>query len=420
MWNVVPSPNPGGHDNTLYAVTAVSANDVWAVGTYNNGTYGQTLVEHWDGTAWHIVSSPNPPSASSSLIGIAVLSATDVWSVGDSVQGFTTSQTLVEHWDGTAWSIVPSPNQGTSSNGLAEVDVVSADDVWAVGRYDIGNAYHTLIEHWDGTAWSIVPSPNVGADYNVLISVSEAGANDIWAVGIYVSSNNFSHPLIEHWNGSAWGIVPTSGPDPGSVYNELYSVAAAGPGDIWAVGIFANTTTGNETLAEHWNGTSWSRVQTPNPRVLNNELDGVVALPANDAWAVGAGTNPISNTLQPLTQHWDGSRWSIVDAPNPGGMAGHLKDVSALSANDVWAVGDAADGHQTLVEHWDGIAWSVLPSPNMGASYNILRGIAALSGSNIWAVGDYATMGPQLLLLSTGTAQPGAGYQPQPDGCGLP
>src|SRR3954466_3149445 len=51
-WNVVPSPNRGTLDNYLRGVTAVSANDIWAVGFYYNGSVQRTLTEHWDGTNW--------------------------------------------------------------------------------------------------------------------------------------------------------------------------------------------------------------------------------------------------------------------------------------------------------------------------------------------------------------------------------
>src|SRR5207247_10434954 len=58
-WAVVPSPDPAGaQDNELSGATAVSANDVWAVGETGNGA--QTLTEHWNGTSWAAVSSPSP------------------------------------------------------------------------------------------------------------------------------------------------------------------------------------------------------------------------------------------------------------------------------------------------------------------------------------------------------------------------
>src|SRR5439155_2801184 len=71
-------------------------------------------------------------------------------------------QTLTEHWDGSTWSIVPSPSQGTGHNYLRSVAVVGTSDIWAVGYISFGTTSQTLIEHWDGSSWSIVSNPNPG------------------------------------------------------------------------------------------------------------------------------------------------------------------------------------------------------------------------------------------------------------------
>src|SRR5262249_46375021 len=130
-WQIVPSPNQSTSLNGLFGVAAVSSNDVWAVGHYANdiASASQPLIEHWEGTIWSIVTSPHGGSGNSNIYGVAAVSSNDVWAVG----GYG-GQTLVEHWDGTAWSIVPSPNQGTGGY-LYGVTAVSSNDVWAVGSY---------------------------------------------------------------------------------------------------------------------------------------------------------------------------------------------------------------------------------------------------------------------------------------------
>ena len=89
---------------------------------------------------------------------MVAIAANDAWAVGSS--GYN-AQTLAEHWDGTAWSVVPSPNAGTGNNRLLDVDVVSANDVWAVGAYNPvpGTGQKPLTLHWDGTQWSVVGNP---------------------------------------------------------------------------------------------------------------------------------------------------------------------------------------------------------------------------------------------------------------------
>src|SRR6266851_2917489 len=67
----------------------------------------------------------------------------------------------------------------------------------------------TLIEHWNGKQWSIVPSPNVsGSTSDILNGVEEVSARNIWAVGVFFTRSAGGLPLIEHWNGVQWSIVP--------------------------------------------------------------------------------------------------------------------------------------------------------------------------------------------------------------------
>src|SRR5262249_39614478 len=147
-------------------VGVASSQDVWAVGASDAANYVRsTLVEHWNGTAWSIVSSPNS-GGYDYLSSVAVVSSTDVWAVGSTAADDNSpSQTLVEHWNGTAWSVVSSSGPGTRNNYLAAVAPIAANDVWAVGSYEnvINGPYRTLIEHWNGTAWSVVPSINIGS-----------------------------------------------------------------------------------------------------------------------------------------------------------------------------------------------------------------------------------------------------------------
>src|SRR5205814_3929816 len=112
------------------AVAAISANDVWAVGTRPGSPYFRTLVEHWNGTTWSVAPSPNADGGDNRLLGINAVSVSDVWAVGEGA-----SQTLTEHWDGTAWSIAPSPDLGANENVLTGEASRSASDVYAVGYY---------------------------------------------------------------------------------------------------------------------------------------------------------------------------------------------------------------------------------------------------------------------------------------------
>src|SRR5204863_239211 len=133
---------------------------------------------------WYTVSSLNPGTSFNFLTGVAAVSANDVWAVGDYVNGSGAYQTLTMHWNGSVWSAMPtSPNQGTGSNHLNGVAAVAANDVWAVSNYTNGSVNQTLTMHLQGRIWNIMPSPNPGTSLNVLEGVAAVSANDVWAVG---------------------------------------------------------------------------------------------------------------------------------------------------------------------------------------------------------------------------------------------
>ncbi len=331
---------------------------------------------------WSVVSSPNP-GTSDVLRDVEVVTANDVWAVGYYYSG--TYYTLVEHWNGTSWSVVPSPNPGTFSNLLYGVAAVSANDVWAVGYFETGTGYvgRTLVEHWNGTSWSVVSSPNIGPVNNFLYGVAAVSATDVWAVGYYETSSGPDITIIEHWNGTSWSVVPSV--SPGAFANILNGITAVSANDVWAVGTYNNSLGGPyQTLIEHWDGTSWSVVSSPNVGTNDNDLFGVAAVSANDVWAVGDYNNGYPNPSYTLVEHWDGTSWSVVSSPNYGNQ---LYEVAAVSANDVWAVG--YNGNSTLIDHWDGTAWSVSSSNNPGCcNNNVLYGIAAAAADDVWAVGN--------------------------------
>jgi hypothetical protein len=112
------------------------------------------------------------------------------------------------------------------------VDALAPNDAWVVGEYYTGSTWRTLTLHWDGVAWSVIPSPNVGTSRNNLLGVVAVASNDVWAVGGYEASGG----LALHWNGTTWGVAPS--PDVGSGTTSLYGVAtqAGVSGYVWAVG----------------------------------------------------------------------------------------------------------------------------------------------------------------------------------------
>lgn len=293
-WSVdtVPNENNGAalQLNVLEGITCTSATDCWAVGYfYNTATsHFDPLWEYWNGTSW---------TASTFLVGVATdyrLSAiacaddTHCWAVGrKDTPGNTT--VWFQQWNGTAWITNPSTDAGE----LTGVSCVDATHCWAVGS-DLASPRHTLIETWNGTAWTLTTSPNSGTSNNSLQGVSCVSTTQCWAVG-RANNGTVNQNLFEHWDGSTWTIPETTtasnnnAPSPHA--NFLNGVSCVSMTFCWAVGSTAAGKNGvDTTLIDVWDGSSWTLVpNTPNGGTVDqgNSLNGVACGGATYCAAVG-------------------------------------------------------------------------------------------------------------------------------------
>ena len=349
QWDIVPSPNASPDENFLFSVSAVSANDVWAVGFHDAdpgpNALPRALIEHWDGASWSVVPAPNVGVSGDYLEGVAAVSADDVWAVGTS-STFGEAQAIILHWDGSNWSVVPSPTFPGGS-ALFAVAAVAADNVWAVGGRVVGApgpTGGTLTLNWDGSTWNTVPSPNPPnqAEDNHLRALAVISADDIWAIGSNDVPGNFKHAMTLRWNGTDWRLVrnPHGGTNTDS---ELVAVAGASASDVWTSGVVYRQG-GVRPLFMHRTGSQWKPVRSQGGVApYFGGRSGLVALAANDVWAVGT-----------TIAHWDGALWTPVNFPAPGVNA-TLHAAAKVSACDVWAVGEFYDTDAgalvTLIEH---------------------------------------------------------------------
>jgi alpha-tubulin suppressor-like RCC1 family protein len=301
-WKRVPSPAPAG-GGAFYAVAATSARNAWAVGGGDNRPYA-TEIARWNGTTWKRVPSP-ALAAGGVLYAVTATSARNAWAVGCSGDCYSNSariKTLILHWNGTAWKRVPSPSPGPAS-ALDGITATSARNAWAVGCTShcltSSTSPQTLILHWNGTAWKRVASP-VKARSGALTGVAATSARNAWAVGCagdcFGTAAN-PRTLILHWNGSAWKRLPSPSPAGGSL---LTGITAASARSAWAVG---STRASGKTLILRWLGTSWRPVPSPTP-AAGGELLGVAFTSARSAWAVGQ-----SYYGNLILQHWNGISW---------------------------------------------------------------------------------------------------------------
>jgi hypothetical protein len=241
-WSIFPGPKfPPNSQAILSAITATSANDIWAVGEFGEGQFAFELFEHFNGTAWtaQVIQAKNGQE----MFGVSADAPNDAWAVGQ--QSGDPIKTFATHWNGTNWTSVGTPNVGTGNNHLNGVLALAPNNVWAVGLSTPTGAQQsatlTLIEHFDGTGWSVVPSPNVGpnSDFqsNQLLGLTANSPDDIWAFGSHLSPDGLhTLTLVLHWDGTSWTIVPSPDPTKGFLDDVLNAGVVPSPGNVWIFG----------------------------------------------------------------------------------------------------------------------------------------------------------------------------------------
>jgi hypothetical protein len=354
-FHVVPTPNEN-FNNGLSAISASGPDDIWAV--------GQSLI-HYDGTKWTAFPAPMIVGNNASLLeGVVDFSPTLAWAVGTvGIGGIGSPGQVIEQWNGTTWSEFPGPVFVSGDTpGLSAMTAISPDDMWAVGSMlsEGGLLLNLLFEHWDGTAWTATSQTTNSA---FLLGASADATNDVWAVGFNGSENDKSRTLAMHYDGTSWKTVAI--PSVGTGANQLNAVVALAPNDVWAVGFSTPVAppkgAATLTLIEHWDGTSWSVVTSPNVGPANsfqsNKLYGITAVSPTDIWAFGSYFAASGSGHQiTLLEHWDGNSWTIQPSPNPT-KGGFLSDILmagvALPGGDLWIVGDEdeAPNDDTLAIH---------------------------------------------------------------------
>jgi hypothetical protein len=286
------------------------------------------------------------------------------------------------------------------------MSVVSQDDIWAVGfclHPDAGGFVYAdfLTWHFDGTQWNEIPIPNIpNRDLNELMAVSADSPTDVWAIGwagcpepTATCGISFMDQVVEHYDGTSWQVVlPTSAeiahPLNGNWADEYPSVWALSPSDAWICGGDTSLSWTNPSMA-HWDGTGLT--YDTGPQTCPNVVFG-----SNDMWLISGSSS----------QFWNGSTWASEPPPldNVGDYSTSLSAFSGTSDSDLWAVGSACCTSSlapyTLTEHFDGTSWSVVSSPPIASSTTKLNSVAALSPSIATAAGTASSRAIALGLKS--------------------
>lgn len=381
-WPQFPSYTPDPSERGRKPLTAISFSDTnngHAVGHYltnNTGGLWQTQAQRWNGTNWVGVPSYNHPGVSNFLYGVVAVSSNDGWAVGtyENSQG----SPLILRYVAGSWVNWPVTVPSSTRSVLSAVTANSPSDVWAVGYYlPAGSStYRTLVMHWNGLAWNIDSSPNMGLNDNKLFGVTQVPDNPylFWAVGTYVDKDGNLKILTMQADvrraapGSIWSIVP--GEDQAGVPNCLRSVSALDSNNIWAVGFTDNrcadeasynesTAAGSsDLLTQKWDGSRWveesSELGAPGGI---NTLYGVSVASNSRVWAVGYYEHGTGWATMVLGRESSGL-WKQHCSANPSGTLtfDQLLAVDALSDTFAWAAGwfykSAGGDKPTLIEHY--------------------------------------------------------------------
>ena len=338
---------------------------------------------------WSLSPNPNRPgSLFINLSGIACPNPKSCFAVGANTTVAGTSA-LVKHWNGSAWAVMPSvdPN-GSTTTVLNGVACPGAKSCFAVGSYTIAGDTRSLVERWNGSAWSVPASVNPNhSTATVLNGVACPSAKSCFAVGSYTIAGD-TRTLVEHWNGSAWGVLPSVNPNH-STATVLSAVSCPSPQSCFAVGrdTIASRT---RSLVEHWNGGSWGIMPILDPHLSTSTALLGVSCPSPQS-CFGVGNYYPNNSL--LIEHWNGAKWGIMTGISPtGSTATILSAISCPALKSCFAVGDQRAGafYKTLIEHWDGRHWGVLTSPEPADStVAIFNAVSCSSPSSCAAVGYY-------------------------------
>ncbi|HXR60600.1 MAG TPA: S8 family serine peptidase, partial [Solirubrobacterales bacterium] len=340
-WSLQSTANPVPRtENELEDVSCASSTMCMAVG--NDRYLGKGFAELWNGSEWKVVTSGLPE-----LKAISCPSATWCVLVGRS-EGKSWQLKWTEFLGNWSWKTPiespPTPEGGTGVE-LKDVSCTSESACTTVGRYNVGGTPKPYVARWDGSAWGLqtAPSPAEGSANEALQGVSCASSTFCVAVG---TANK--KPFAERWNGSEWTTLAPPNPE-GATEARLEGVSCPTISACVAVGYLQPSGGGRKTLAERWNGSSWVVVSTPNPAKEGwAQLRSVSCLSGSSCIAVGSLSSPngfVPQEEATIAQSWNGTSWTLQSSPNgAGNLFSSFAAVSCSSTVACTAVGKTRPG----------------------------------------------------------------------------
>lgn len=338
-WKIQPMPSVGKGDNVIYDVRCNGQKPTTCVAvgwSVDPSGKNRTLAEFWDGHKWAVEPSPNISTDNNGFDDMTCASATFCEGVGSYVDSSVPYlHTLVENWNGSTWTIQPSANHDPYASILTGASCISATSCEAVGWwYNAAGTRQTLAESWDGHSWTLQPAPNQGSADSFLLTPSCASATSCEAVGDYYNASGIEQTLAEFWNGRTWTIQPS--PDPGTGLNNFQYLSCASASVCEVVGWYANGTGPGQSLIEGWDGRTWTVQPSPNEGTSWNVMGAISCPSTKSCVAVG---EYINGAWQNESWSWNGHKWTVQLVPNVGTGSNYIDAVSCVSATSCGATG---------------------------------------------------------------------------------
>ena len=353
--NVAPTTTPVPYtpnaNDAFNSIAMVSPDEGWIVGASgSNSRPGPLILHYLNGRLFqaNIAAPPSGWPTSLSLQRVVMSSATEGWAIGPA-EGLCPSELLL-HYTRGQWKL-----DGTlTGTTVYDISMLSPTDGWAVGdQQTCGQGDHKpVLFHYNGTTWTQAQLP---ADVIQLTGVAMTSATDGWAVG---ARQNENYNLLLHYDGQTWSEVNTAGMTQFGA--NLTAIAMISASDGWLIGainqgppgsITAYAATPTRSILFHYDGKQWSKANTPLDSIQQGGVNSLSLASSGDGWLVGAALGRGGFFLQ-----LSGGTWRQINAPT-GAFVGQ---VFTLSANDAWAIGIEDQGQPFLLHYHNG-AWENVP-----------------------------------------------------------
>ena len=301
---------PGKYSYPTYVAGSATQNsNIWLVGSrIGDKSHVVTLAERWNGLRWINTPTPNPiirHSHYDRLLGVGALSSHLAWAIGTS----DLSPFLIR-WNGVRWSLDGAFPKHVVVEAMA---TYRHDHAWIVGRTGTSNSSKAAIFTWNGTGWRETKLPIAGE----LTAVTALSSRSIWVIGQHFTASTPPTPIVAHWDGESWQVLPTA-PRPPSTRNTDFgfmALSTSGQSSLWAGGNWnASQSWAGFPLLDRWNGTHWEII--PFRQTASTVISAIHVNSPTDVW-VGASRESYDLLMPPqgYLEHWNGTRWNSVRVP---------------------------------------------------------------------------------------------------------